>query len=149
MRESSLWHWLFRAHELYGRRLHMTRVEDVTSVGRPDVEGCMDSRCFVMELKVANRPARPTTPIRTQSPVKPEQIAWLANRWDAGGNAFILIQVGQGPEARRYLLEAPDAAAVAQGLTEDELRARSLLDPREPASRIVAMAAAYKRPRPR
>lgn len=141
MRESSLWSWLSRAESSYGRHLHMNRTENVAGVGTPDVEGCLDSRCFVVELKVAERPARPTTAIRTQSPIKTEQVDWLMARKMAGGRAWLLVQVGERHEARRYLLDAVHAADVARGLTENRLEVLCACDPRCSAERLIKTAA--------
>ena len=122
MRESSLWSWLERGGRAMRPGLHMTRVEDLLAVGRPDVEACLEGRSFVCELKVAARPRRTTTPIRTQSPITPEQVGWLRARRDAGGQAWLLVQVGERHEALRYLLAAEDVTReVALGVVEEQL----------------------------
>lgn len=120
----------------------MTRVEDALGQkGRPDVEGCMDGRCFIVELKVADRPKRPATPIRTQEPVKDEQCDWLEERIRAGGRAFILVQVGERHQARRYLLDGRVARKVQAGLTEARLDDLSLVDPGASAESLVGSMA--------
>lgn len=139
MKESSLWKWMDRWRP--GDRLHLTRVEDVAGVGRPDVEGCLDGDCFVIELKVADRPRRPTTPIRTQCPITIEQQEWLKARRSAGGNAFLLIQVGDHADARRYLLDGRQAASAASGLTEEELVLLCVVDPLCTAEQLLLSAA--------
>lgn len=125
-RESSLWAWLSKdAHD----GLHMTRVENLIDEGTPDVEGCLKGPQFWCELKVADRPKRPTTRIRTKSPVGESQIEWLHARWLAGGLAWMLVQVGERHEARRYLLPGIYASSVQEGLTESEMSRRSMSAP--------------------
>jgi hypothetical protein len=117
-RESTLWKWLSKTPY---PMLHMTRVENAIDEGTPDLEGCFDGTSFWCELKVADRPARLTTPIRTKSLVKQSQIDWLRDRWEAGGLAWMLVQVGTHYSARRYLLKGPHADQVQLGLTEDAM----------------------------
>lgn len=124
MRESSLWDWLKRGTADLGDRLHMTRTEEALGAkGRPDVEGCYDGGSFIVELKVASRPKRAETPIRTQEPVKEEQCLWLEARVKAGGMAWLLVQVGERHEARRYLVWGKYARAIKAGVTESRLAA--------------------------
>lgn len=138
MREATLWKWLKGAEELL-TTLHMTRVEDSLGEGRPDVEGWWRGG-FVIELKVAPRPARPTTNIRAQHPPTVQQIEWLKARRNAGGSAYILVQVGEGPAARRYLLDGDLAAEVLAGRPEDWYAAHAVREGTTAAAELVASA---------
>jgi len=133
MRESSLWAWLSKPLPC----LDMTRVENLLDEGTPDVEGCLSGAQFWCELKVADRPARPTTAVRTQAPVKQSQIDWLKRRWLACGNAWLLVQVGTHHEARRYLLPGYLAHLVRDGIPELELSRLCASDPDGDAESII------------
>lgn len=141
MKESSLWSWMDRGTRHLREHIHMNRTENVAGEGTPDVEGCLDGRCFAIELKVADRPKRRTTRITTQSPIKTTQIEWLEDRRRAGGNAWLLIQVGDHHQARRYLLDGMDAQKALDGLTEDEMDNLCVLDPRANAESLIRTAA--------
>lgn len=139
MKESSLWKWLDKPLP----KLHLTRVEDLVNVGRSDVEGCLDGSAFIIELKVADRPARSRTPIRTQSEITTEQCDWLEARRAAGGLAWLLIQVGQGHEAKRYLLDGRVARKARAGLTEDRLEDLSVCWSKADSEGILRAAAGF------
>lgn len=109
IRESTLWRWLTSAQPQFGQRLHMCRIENRLSASAADVEGCLDGFGFWIELKCAARPAKLLTPIRLR--FERGQTAWLNRRREAGGASWVLIQVGSGADARRYLVPgdlAPD-----------------------------------------
>lgn len=115
MKESSLWEWL-RDNTKSMERLHMTRIENSASSGIPDVDGCWRSHQFWWELKVCDRPARPTTLIKPR--FEPGQVPWLEARCAAGGAAFVLLQVGSRHKAQRYLIPGIHARTMALGLPE-------------------------------
>lgn len=100
----TLWPWLARARATFKTRLHMRRVENLVGVGDGDVEGCLDGVGFDLELKVAARPARASTGIRFGEPLKEGQVQFAEDRLAAGGAHGFLIQVGDHPEASRYLV---------------------------------------------
>lgn len=104
--ETSLWEWLKQSNVGSDRDLHMRRIENLVGVGDADVSGCHLSRYFDLELKTAARPARPTTVVLNSSSkyVRPEQKVWHRLRWLAGGNNYVLLQVGSGGHGKRYLL---------------------------------------------
>jgi hypothetical protein len=140
MKESNLWDWLTKARD-HLTNLHITRVEDGLSVGRPDVEGWWGKHGgFAIELKVAPRPVRRTTPIRAQHPPTKEQVEWLRTRREAGGNAYILVQVGERAAARRYLLDGFLAQEVLDGRTEDWYEDHAAVDPTNGPAELVASA---------
>jgi len=141
VRENSLWKWLKATADGMRPHMHLGRVENSVEEGYPDVEGCYNGFSFHIELKVADRPARKSTPIRTQSPVKQTQVDWLRERREASGRAWILIQVGTGRSARRYLLDGLRAGQVAKGLTELDLELYSCCGPLDTAASILSTAA--------
>ena len=138
-KESSLWNWLSKVRPVYREKLHMTRLENLVGEGTPDVDGCLEGCQFWAELKCNKRPARAKTPIRVK--FRPMQVPWLKRRVRADGRAFVLVQVGQGRAARRYLIPGEMAAKVATGLTEAELDGLAVCDPEATATEIVQTAA--------
>ena len=140
-RESTLWIWLNRTKPLYKRTLHMCRVENSALNGMADVEGCLKSKQFWIELKCYARPSNSSTKIKAR--FEEAQIPWLKRRHDAGGNVFILLQVGQGHKARRYLIPGDLGAILEKGLTETRLEALAIIGPKSTASQIVEAAAQY------
>lgn len=95
------------------KHLHARPVENSVGPGTPDVT------CTAgwIELKWMRRwPARPDTKVIIEHYTK-KQKWWLRDRWNAGGGAWLLLQVG-----REYMLfEAPEAQLVHDGLTRGEL----------------------------
>lgn len=81
----------------------LKRIENDVSSGHPDVEGCIDGEQIWIELKSCDRPKRATTAIRPK--VRPSQDIWLQERVRAGSRrCWVLIQVGDGPASRLYLI---------------------------------------------
>lgn len=140
-RESGLWRWLDGARYHYRQRLHMNRVENSVSSGMPDVEGILlKFSQFWIELKCCARPIRIDTLVRPK--FRPAQLPWLRRRVAAGGRAFVLLQVGQGHDASRYLIWGDKAILLdGKGMTEEELTALSICDPKTPPHDIVKLAA--------
>lgn len=127
--ESSLWNWLSKARVAFQDDLHMERVENLIAAGTPDVEGYVRfpgrdvvpgdrplpmRGAFQIELKSSARPVRPATPVRFKLRDREKQIAFMRRRWTIGGNAFFLLQVGEGAERSLYLAPG-DLGAVLQG----------------------------------
>lgn len=130
MRESALWTWLSRARKLVKvlRDLHITRIENLAGVGHPDVEGCYLGSQFWIELKVAPRPKRPSTPLRFQEPLKQSQAEWMWNRWDAGGKVALLVRAGNDDtEDSLYLIPGRLAFEMMLPHTEDWFRLHSYI----------------------
>lgn len=115
MSEQALWRTVCRKLGGYG---HIVRVENKVEAGTPDV-----SYCFTgfgegwIELKhAASWPRRSNVPLRLPH-FTSEQRAWLLQRWTAGGNAWLLLQVGTW-----YLLFDGKTAAYQVGrATQEEL----------------------------
>ncbi len=125
--ETDLWDWLKQSNVGSGRDLHMRRVENLVGVGDADVSGCYRGRYFDIELKTAARPARWDTVVLNprNEYVRPAQKVWHRCRWLAGGNNFVLLQVGSGGEAIRYLLPG-DLIRSIEDKTEDHLQRMSV-----------------------
>lgn len=139
-RESSLWQRVRNAGlalKTFGHGVHLRRIENAVGVGDPDVNGCIDGGIFDLELKSELRPARPTTVIRPK--VRVDQAIWLRERIEAGcKHAFVLLQVGEGKEARLYLIPGNRYDEITT--TEDKLREMSIVDPMRPMSYVLMMA---------
>lgn len=127
-RETSLWRWLSKARGKLQDGLHMNRVENSISSGMPDVEGCLSAAGiqggmqFWIELKSVPRPRHPDTKLPIK--LRDSQVEWARRRIEAGGRSWILVQVGSGHTAQRYLLYGTDAPALKNGLTEAQVRNR-------------------------
>lgn len=68
------------------------RIENNVELGTPDVNFCLTVDYWV-ELKVQEAPKRAKTKFRIEN-FTMEQRQWLVDRCRAGGNAFVLVQVG-------------------------------------------------------
>lgn len=114
------------------RGLHMTRVENKLGGGTPDVNLSYAGRDAWVELKGANRPARPTTAIRFK--FQPGQIPWLEKRWRCGGLSWLYVRVGFGKVSRYVLCPGVPGllGCVEQGMTEAQLAEASDLEPDHP-----------------
>lgn len=132
-KESSLWTWL---RDGAPADCVLERVENSVDVGTPDTFGCWQDVAFVIELKSVPRPAR--APIFCE--LKPEQASFLRRWARAGGRAYVLVQVGQAHEARRYLVKAEDCLLLLKPIAESQLAliARNL--PKDPPIAILKWA---------
>ena len=137
--EKNLWLWL-KSGTKHMPKLDLQRVENVCGQGYPDVDGCYDGSSFKLELKSVVRPARVTTPIRVK--FQPAQIPWLKRRWACGGACFVLLRVGAGRDASRYLIRGCDADRLASGLKEVDIPIISIIPPDSSAVDIIQIAAA-------
>lgn len=144
-RESSTWKWLSGARRELGDVLHITRQENLVAFGGPDVEGCNAGIQFWLELKVAPRPAKPSTLLTYGSALKDNQVEWAEARWAAGGNVGVLIQVGEGSERRVYLIPGCDARSLQDRHTEAWHAERSAIRFTRPTAVEVIAAACHIR----
>jgi hypothetical protein len=138
--EKNLWGWLKRGCRNRFRFdcLFMERVENVAGSGTPDVDLCLNRHVFKFELKTCDRPKREGTRIKVR--FQPAQIPWLRAYHAAGGRAYVLIQVGSGSTARRYLIHGHYAATVECGVTEAVLSKLSITQSDDSAADIVLKA---------
>lgn len=138
-RENRLWKWLSGARKTFKLSLHMSRIENAVGSGMADVEGCLRGDQFWIELKSVARPARASTPLRPK--FQPKQAPWLRRRVEAGGRAYVLVQVGSGSDARRYLIHGRLAEEVEAGRTEDWMYEASGIDPKASPEDVIRTAA--------
>lgn len=103
--EAALWQTTKRKLEPFGR---LYRCENhAAGPGTPDVHYALRFRAFGsgwVELKEADQPAKPFTPIFVES-LTLKQVEWLEGYVRAGGSAWLLLQV-----RRRYALLQPRGA---------------------------------------
>ncbi len=115
-REAGLWRWLKEARKELRESLHLQRIENAVGSGAPDVEGQLLHRGqFWIELKSAARPKK-GGPVRFK--VRDSQVEWMRRRCLIGGRAWLLLQVGSGRAAARYLVPGKYAKKVQEGWTE-------------------------------
>jgi hypothetical protein len=110
--EATLWSWLKRGLAALDVRRDVHRIETSTETGYPDVEGCIDGACFLVELKVVHyvrkRDATFSIPHYTS-----KQAYTLYKRWKAGGRSWLLIRVpGSEQTGRHYLVAGREALVV-------------------------------------
>lgn len=147
-RESALWTAMHNGLKAMVRRgeLEINRVENKARKSMADTEGHVarpGHGQFWIELKTAHRPARRTTPIRFV--FQEGQSNWLSRRWEMGGNAYLLVQVGKAHERRLYLIKGCDAHLVEEGVTEDSLRGLSCALSDRPTFEQVVLEASFLR----
>ncbi len=146
-RESGLWRWLKGARLRLREDLHIQRVENSVGSGTPDVEGKLNGGDqFWIELKSTARPKR-DGPVRFK--VRDSQVEWMRRRAAVGGRPWLLLQVGSGRAAERYLIPGEYAAQVQEGRTETtltqmcEVRQHGRLDCNDPADVIRRAAGLF------
>ena len=100
-REVRLWEWMREGLRGVGG-LHMVRVENMASVGDPDVEGCYRGDYFEVELKGCDRPKRPDSILDFE--VRRSQLIYHRERSRCGGNTWLYARVGADRAIRRYLV---------------------------------------------
>lgn len=112
----------------------------------PDVEGTLTHHQFFIELKSTARPARPTTKVRFAVRDREAQIDWLTKRWALAGNAWLLLQVGSGHQAKRYLVPGKHAQKVYDGVTEDHLGHMSCIPESATPQSVLEVASRRNQP---
>jgi hypothetical protein len=132
-RESQLWKWLSNARNDLRERVDLRRVEDAIGAGFPDVDGYFQAVPehsdapdlppfgFKLELKSEPRPKKPATPVRFALEKRKAQIEFMRKRYAMGEPAYFFVQVGEGPDAMRYLLPGDAGARLREGMTETEI----------------------------
>lgn len=123
-RESQMWQRL-RPH-MMRRGMDPVRVENRALPGTPDVN-------FIegwAELKHADQWPVRGGPLRLNHPPSTEQKVWLTRRWVAGGNAWLILRVGQ----EWFLFRGIDVAEVwRMPPTQDLIRSWAHLETQDPA----------------
>ena len=103
------------------RDVHVSRVENLTEDGMPDVNGCHEGCEFWIELKQLDEwPKRKSTKVKVG--MRESQLRWIAARGKAGGNVHVLAQV-----ADMYLLFWwKSVGRLYEGMTREELYKEAL-----------------------
>lgn len=97
------------------RCLDAHSVENRVGVGTPDVNyiyGWLELKCQ------KDWPARYDTPVKLDHDLTKEQRIWLERRWNAGGEAYVLLQV----KREYFLFVGPIAAEIIGKATQAVLR---------------------------
>jgi hypothetical protein len=120
--EKNLWKWLSACK---GPFVHINRIENVLDKGTPDVEGWArashTSTGFQIELKTCERPVRKNTKLTVK--IELEQVEFMEARSAVGGVCYVLLQVGSGADAGRYLIPGGYARGLLnRRYTEADLR---------------------------
>ena len=134
-REARLWQWLRKGRPRFKELLVLDRVENSLMKGMADVNGCLDGQDFWIELKTSARPSDTTTPVKIK--FQNNQPEWHRKRQRAGARTFLLLQVGSGTGARRYLIDGALAGIVRRGLKEETLATLAFLPPQCSAEEIL------------
>jgi hypothetical protein len=142
-RESQLWLWLKKAEPEFGSDLHWERIENLVGKGTPDVHGCVHcwgsrKATFTIELKTVAR----TRFINCG--LSQEQLWWAERRAQAGGSHWLLIQVGSGAAAKRYLIPGNKICKFQFPVPEKELDLYSWSQPGGEASGMLRLIASFK-----
>lgn len=139
-KETSLWGWLKASADRMGKRAHVQRIEDDTKSGTPDVEGCIESKAFWCELKVAY----PMAKDRVRIKITTDQVRWARKRVRASGKAFILIRVDglTRADVRHFLIPGGnDAEELLEPISIDRLTELSLCHPKDKAPIVLGLMA--------
>lgn len=93
--ESVFWQYIRKA--LPKNNLHIMRVENLTNKGTPDINFCYKGVEGWIELKSKlTLPVKATTRVFGNKGLSSEQKVWLKNRFDCGGNVFVLCKAAKG-----------------------------------------------------
>ena len=130
-RENRLWDWLKKAKPHFRDKLVMSRVENMLMKGMADVTGGLLGCGFWIELKSAARPTKAGTKVSVK--FQPGQSDWLKKWAKSGLPVYLLVQVGSGHKAQRYLISGSFAHRVEAGVPEYQLADLAEVPPDTPA----------------
>lgn len=128
-RESNLWQWLQAGAPLGA---FMVRIENSIDRGTPDVFGVC-GKAFCCELKSVGR--RPDGTVWPE--LKTEQAMFLRSWARCGGNSWVLIQVGVGRVAKKYLIPGMKSNELTAVLPESRLENLSVISSKDDATWII------------
>lgn len=114
-RESNLWDWI--QVPVAAAYMAMWRIESLVGSGIPDVCGCINGSTFWLELKSVAR--HPIALVWCE--LKSDQAMRLRTWRRCGGRAFVLVQVGIGAAAKRYLVDGFDSDKLLEPIPEANL----------------------------
>lgn len=141
-KETALWDWLRKGAARLDLPKHVQRIEDTTKSGTPDVEGCINSNSFWMELKIAYEQVRsPVIRIKTTD----KQVYFALRRTQVGGLSWYFIRVGQYPNYQHFLIHGSLAEELFNKLIPlDWLHANSSVVPTCEAKQALLRASQPK-----
>jgi len=96
----------------FDRRYHGSRIENAVGSGTPDVTQCIKGVEHWVEMKGMQKfRGKPSSVLHLPHELRDTQRKWLRNRWDAGGNCWVVLGVREpkewliwtGPVAAAYL----------------------------------------------
>lgn len=142
-RENNLWAWLKKCKKEFREDLSLDRIENSCMSGMSDVHGSLKRKgSFWVELKCAALPSRPGTKVRTK--FQPAQPGWIRKRLASGDRVFILLQVGSGGQAKRFLVDGAWANRIAGvGMTVSDLEEIAIVPPIAFATEVIEACANY------
>ena len=98
------------------------RIENLTVVGMPDVNLCIQGRESWIEIKAPREPKRDSTPLfGSNHKVSLEQANWMKRQIDAGGRCFFFIGTNM-----RFLLLSGAIGGIINSMRVEELRKEAL-----------------------
>ena len=137
-RERHLWEWLElggRELQRHGAQVVLERVENCAGTGMPDVYGVM---VFEFWIELKSVPRKPLIDCELDT----DQVLWHQRYRRCGGKgSFILVQVGTGHTARRYLIPSSHVAHLAKSISEPALSALACHKGTPTASDVILLAA--------
>lgn len=147
--DGGLWNWMQpKCKTMKG--LHIERIENSVGSGRADVNGCFNGGAFDIELKLGDK-------LKTSDTVDVifqfHQPGWLRKRWNAGGNAWVLIKLGMANKMRNFLIRACDLGEDMILTTDKKWQWRtseahlsdiSVIAPNATVEEIIATAAGHR-----
>jgi hypothetical protein len=142
-RENQLWAWLKKCKTEFKSDLSLDRVENSCMSGMSDVHGSLKRKAsFWIELKTCALPSNPKTKIRPK--FQPAQPGWIRKRLASGDRVFVLLQVGSGGKAKRFLLDGCYVPRlVNSGMTVEALEEAAVLPPIAFASEMIEACATW------
>ena len=134
IRESNLWRWLSIVRK--EDDIHIQRIENLIGRSTPDVELVIGKTQCWIELKTTLRPKKESSKIRIK--FQDGQSSWLKKRYLLNKGAFLLVQIGSGHGASRYLIPGDDVPEVEKGITESEINLLSICNKKDGPYEILS-----------
>lgn len=130
---------LVRTCRAMGVHSHFERVENMVSVGTPDVDYCINGRAGKIELKYAPRdPVRSSTPVLGPgNGMRRSQIVWAVRRMHSGGRIFLCVGSPSASWVLRLWDRDPEAMRAIEMMGRDELDAVALWSTGDPTFDLV------------
>lgn len=109
-------------------RAHLERVENMVSVGTPDVDYCIATIHGKIELKYTpHDPARPSTPVLGKGHgMRRSQIVWAVRRMHSGGRVLLCVGTPSMVWLLRLWDRSPEAMRAVEMMSRDQLNAAAV-----------------------